>query len=264
MNSFETLRRDSSGAKILPLALLVCNQALPGADGKCLMNFREVETLFHEFGHALQHMLTRVEEEDASGLNLIEWDAVEIASQFMENWCAEPSVARTFARHADTGAPIPPELLEKVRAAKNFRAGAAAMRQLALAKTDIVLHSAQGEGSPYAGLSPDGVKNAVFGDFVPGTQVPGDRFLEGFTHIFSGGYSAGYYSYKWSEVMSADAFGAFEEAPLSDEAAVRRTGARYRETILANGGSKSAMDTFAEFRGRPPRTEALLRQQGLK
>ena len=256
MNSFETLR---DGGKVLPLALMVCNQSLPGEDGKCLMNFREVETLFHEFGHALQHTLTRVTEEGASGLNLIEWDAVELASQFMENWCVDERTLKSFARHAKTGEAIPRDLLLRVKAARNFRAGAATCRQLAFAKTDLLLHS----GPLGQGRSAEDVKREVFEDFMPGCQLPQDRFLESFTHIFSGGYSAGYYSYKWSEVMSADAFGAFEEAGLDDEEKVQALGRKYRESILANGGAQSALETFKEFRGHAPSPAALLRQQGL-
>ncbi len=260
MNSFETLRPGPDGERILPLALLVCNQALPDEKGVCLMNFREVETLFHEFGHSLQHMLTRIDEESASGISLIEWDAVEIASQFMENWCVDPRTVGAFARHVDTKEPIPAELVEKVRKAKTFRAANATLRQLSFAKTDMILHGAEGPLS----ATPNEVKTAVFDDFCPGATIEGDRFLESFTHIFAGGYSAGYYSYMWSEVMSADAFGAFEEAGLDDEQAVVATGRRYRETILANGGSKGAMDTFREFRGRAPEVDALLRHLGLK
>lgn len=257
MNSFDCLRRDAAtGEKVLPLALLVCNQAHPDAAGRCLMTFREVETLFHEFGHALQHMLTRIEEEGASGLNLIEWDAVEVASQFMENWCADEHTLAAFAKHVETGERIPAELVGKVRAAKNYRAGADACRQLEFAKTDILLHS-------NAPGTPNEIKIAVTEEFSPGTLLPEDRFLESFTHIFAGGYAAGYYSYKWSEVMSADAFGAFEEAGTGDEEEMRRLGRKYRNTILANGGSKSAIDTFIEFRGRAPSAAALLRQQGL-
>ena len=260
MNSFETLRVGDDGKVILPLALLVCNQALPDERGICLMNFREVETLFHEFGHSLQHMLTRIDEESASGLGLVEWDAVEIASQFMENWCVDQKTVGAFARHVDTHEPIPAELIEKVRKAKTFRAANFTLRQLSFAKTDMILHGAQGPLKE----APNDVKTAIFTDFCPGATIAEDRFLESFTHIFAGGYSAGYYSYMWSEVMSADAFGAFEEAGLDDEAAVIATGRRYRETILANGGSKPAMETFREFRGRLPEVDALLRHLGLK
>jgi len=254
MNEFRN-RSDRTGAT--PLSLIVLNLPLPDADGKCRMPLREVETLFHEFGHALQCMLTRVGEEDAAGINLVEWDAVEVASQFMENWCLDDR----------TGIAVPAELKAKVRAAKNFRAASACRRQLAFAKTDLVLHSGAGlRGDGQAALdqplTPNDIKRAIFTHFgCP--LLPEDIFLNGFTHIFAGGYAAGYYGYKWSEVMSADCYGAFEEAGLADDAAVRRTGARYRETILAMGGSASAYDVFIKFRGRTPNSAALLRQQGL-
>ena len=267
-----------------PLALVCTNFPLPDANGRCLLPFREVETLFHEFGHALQCMLTRVDEEDAAGINLVEWDAVEVASQFMENWCLDDR----------TGIEVPAALKAKVRAAKNFRAASACRRQLAFAKTDLLLHDpsrirrgqtppnswgqtpenwgqtppeARGQTPDVGGLSPremseNDVKSAFFAHFgVP--MVEGDRFLCSFTHIFAGGYAAGYYGYKWAEVMSADCYGAFEEAGLADDAAVRRVGAAYRETVLALGGSRSAIDVFRAFRGRDPEIAALLRQQGL-
>ena len=257
MNEFRSRDVRPDGKVTLPVAVICCNQALPDSEGRCLMNFREVETLFHEFGHALQHMLTRVDDVGASGLNLVEWDAVEIASQFMENWCAEPSTASRFAFHADTHDPIPAALLAKVRDARNYRAGAACLRQLSFAKTDMLLHSASFSGDP------DEVKRSVFTDFdFP--FIPEDRFLNSFTHIFGGGYAAGYYSYKWSEVMSADVFGAFEEAGLEDDEAMRRIGRRYRDTFLALGGSMNPMEVFKLFRGRAPTIDAILRQQGLK
>ena len=243
MNEFRN-RNDRLG--FTPLALLALNQTVPDADGKCYMPFREVETLFHEFGHALQCMLTRIGEEDAAGINLVEWDAVEVASQFLENWCLDDR----------TGIVVPEELKRKVLAAKNFRAASACRRQLSFAKTDMVLHSTA------AAVQPDAVKAEIFTHFgMP--MIEGDRFLNAFTHIFSGGYCAGYYGYKWSEVMSGDCYGAFEEAGLADDAAVRRVGKDYRETILALGGSKSAYDVFIRFRGRKPTSAALLRQQGL-
>jgi oligopeptidase A len=209
------------------------------------MPMREVETLFHEFGHALQHMLTRVEEEDAAGINLVEWDAVEVASQFMENWCLDER----------TGISVPEDLKAKVKAAKNFRAATQCRRQLAFAKLDLDLHSSKTD-------DPNGVKSAVFAHFsLP--SVPEDRFLNAFTHIFAGGYAAGYYGYKWAEVMSADCYGAFEEAGLENDEAMADIGRRYRESVLALGGSKSALDVFRVFRGRDPEIAALLRQQGL-
>ena len=230
-----------------PLAVIVTNFPERDGDGKCYLPFREVETLFHEFGHALQCMLTRVGEEDAAGINLVEWDAVEVASQFMENWCLDDR----------TGISVPAELKAKVRAAKNFRAATACRRQLAFAKVDVLLHSSGQETA-----SPVSCQREIFGRFgLP--MIEGDRFLCAFTHIFAGGYAAGYYGYKWAEVMSADCYGAFEEAGLSDDAAMRRLGTKYRETVLALGGSKSALEVFRDFRGRDPQVAALLRQQDL-
>ena len=228
-----------------PLAVIVTNFPVPDGEGKCYLPFREVETLFHEFGHALQCMLTRVDEEDAAGINLVEWDAVEVASQFMENWCLDDR----------TGISVPEGLKAKVRAAKNFRAATACRRQLAFAKTDLLLHSSL---VPH----PSSLKNEVFAHFnLP--MIEGDRFLCAFTHIFAGGYAAGYYGYKWAEVMSSDCYGAFEEVGLADDAAMRRLGMKYRETVLALGGSKSALEVFRDFRGRNPEISALLRQQDL-
>lgn len=243
MNEFRN-RNDRLGT--LPLAVVVLNLKAPDENGKTHMPFREVETLFHEFGHALQQMLTRIGEEDAAGINLVEWDAVEVASQFMENWCLD----------GRTGIDVPEDLKAKVKAAKNFRAATACRRQLAFAKTDLVLHGG------YAVADANAVKTKVFAHFGS-PMVEGDVFLNSFTHIFSGGYAAGYYGYKWSEVMSADCYGAFEEAGLENDEAVKAVGRMYRDTILALGGSKSAYDVFVDFRGRKPDSAALLRQQGL-
>ncbi|MGN0847482.1 MAG: M3 family metallopeptidase [Kiritimatiellia bacterium] len=257
MNEFRSreLRPDDTLRR--PLAVVCCNQALPDANGRALMRFSEVETLFHEFGHALQQMLTTVDDVDAAGLNLIDWDAVEVASQFMENWCYDAATLRSFARHVETNEPIPAALLARLRAAKNYRAANASLRQLSFAKVDMALHV-----EPVA--DPNALKEQVFATYTPNASVPEDRFLNAFTHIFAGGYAAGYYGYKWSEVMSADVFGAFEEAGLENEAAVRRVGRRYRETFLALGGSVDPMEVFRRFRGRAPSIEALLRQTGLK
>lgn len=244
MNEFRN-RFDRDG--LTPVAVIVLNLPLRDENGECLMPMREVETLFHEFGHALQCMLTRVGEEDAAGINLVEWDAVEVASQFMENWCLDDR----------TGIEVPQELKSKVRAARNFRAAAICRRQLAFAKTDLDLHEAESIEDP------NRVKEENFAHFgLP--LIPEDRFLNAFSHIFAGGYAAGYYSYKWAEVMSADCYGAFEEAPIDNDEAVRILGERYRETILALGGSKSALEVFRCFRGRDPEITALLRQQGLE
>ena len=251
MNEFRNRREVKVEGEVeqrtLPLAVVVTNFPKKDENGKCYLPFREVETLFHEFGHALQCMLTRVGEEDAAGINLVEWDAVEVASLFMENWCLDDR----------TGIAVPAELKAKVRAAKNFRAATACRRQLAFAKVDVLLHSSGKDSA-----SPFSCQREVFGHFgLP--MIEGDRFLCAFTHIFAGGYAAGYYGYKWAEVMSADCFGAFEEAGLDDDEAMRRVGAKYRETVLALGGSKSALEVFRAFRERDPEIFALLRQQDL-
>ena len=256
MNEFRNRRRDEGWGMrdegvVTPLAVVVTNFPKKDGNGKCYLPFREVETLFHEFGHALQCMLTRVNEEDAAGINLVEWDAVEVASQFMENWCLDDR----------TGISVPEELKQKVRAAKNFRAATACRRQLAFAKTDLVLHSTAIDSNRVQSNA-DETKKTIFAHFgLP--LIPEDRFLCAFTHIFAGGYAAGYYGYKWAEVMSADCFGAFEEAGFGDDAAMRRLGTKYRETVLGLGGSKSALEVFRDFRGRDPEITALLRQQDL-
>ena len=251
MNEFRNRSVRSGKDSASPLAVVVTNFPKKDENGKCFLPFREVETLFHEFGHALQCMLTRVDEEDAAGINLVEWDAVEVASQFMENWCLDDR----------TGISVPAEMKAKVRSAKNFRAATACRRQLAFAKTDMVLHSTAIDGDRQPSVA-DETKKTIFAHFgLP--MIAEDRFLCAFTHIFAGGYAAGYYGYKWAEVMSADCFGAFEEAGLGDDAAMRRLGTKYRETVLALGGSKSALEVFREFRGRDPEIEALLRQQDL-
>ena len=242
MNEFRN-RNDRLG--VTPLAVIVLNLQEPDAKGKTYLPTREVETLFHEFGHACQQMLTRIGEEDAAGINLVEWDAVEVASQFMENWCLDDR----------TGIKVPAALKANVKAAKNFRAASACRRQLSFAKTDMLIHSKSVKDANV-------VKNDVFAHFgMP--MLEDDLFLNAFTHIFAGGYSAGYYGYKWAEVMSADCFGAFEEAGLEKSAEMKRLGKAYRETILGLGGSLSAYDVFRKFRGRKPNTKALLRQQGL-
>ncbi len=246
MNEFRNRSVRRGEPPVLPLAVVVLNLKEPDAEGKSLLPMREVETLFHEFGHALQCMLTRVDEEDAAGINLVEWDAVEVASQFMENWCLDDR----------TGIEIPPELKAKVRAAKNFRAASICRRQLAFGKTDMLLHLADAVSDANA------VKAHEFAHFGLPT-IPEDRFLCAFTHIFAGGYAAGYYGYKWAEVMSADVYGAFEEAGLADDAEVVRLGKAYRETVLALGGSENALSVFRRFRGRDPGISALIRQNGL-
>ncbi len=244
----------------LPVAHLVCNGTPPVGDRPSLMTFREVETLFHEFGHGLQHMLTTVDEADASGISGVEWDAVELPSQFMENWCYHKPTLLGMTAHVETGEPLPDELFDKICAARNFRAGSMMMRQISFGVIDLELHTE---------FDPDGEETVfdVQRRIAETTSVlpllPEDRFLCAFSHIFAGGYAAGYYSYKWAEVLSADAFSAFEEAGLENEAAVAQTGRRFRDTVLAQGGGRHPMEVFKDFRGREPSTEALLRHNGL-
>jgi oligopeptidase A len=253
-------RRNVAGHWQLPVAHLVCNQTPPVGDTPALMTFREVETLFHEMGHGLQHMLTRVDYPDAAGINGIEWDAVELPSQFMENWCYHRPTLMGMTRHYQTGEPLPEDLFQKICAARNYRAASQMLRQLLFGMTDMALHT---------GFDPDGpetafdVQRRISEQTAVLPLLPEDRFLCSFTHIFSGGYAAGYYSYKWAEILSADAFSAFEEAGLDNADAVQDIGRRFRETVLALGGSVHPMEVFRMFRGREPRVEPLLRQQGL-
>ncbi len=194
-------------------------------------------------------------------VNNVEWDAVELPSQFMENWCFDKKTLYSFAKHYETGEPLPEELFNKIKAAKNFNAGLQMMRQLFFGATDMYLHSQAYD--PYGKLSPFDVQKQLASLYTVIPPLPEDRFLCSFSHIFAGGYSAGYYSYKWAEVMSADAFGAFEDAGLDNEEAVRTTGRRFRNTVLAMGGGKHPSEVFKAFRGRDPSPTPLLRHSGL-
>jgi oligopeptidase A len=234
------------------------NNAYLHADGRrpALFTHDEVITLFHEFGHGLHHLLTRVEDLGVSGINGVEWDAVELPSQFMENFCWEWSVLQDMTRHADTGAPLPRELFDKMIAAKNFQSGLQTLRQIEFALFDMRLHTdydAQGDKTVLQLL--DEVRNEVAVLIPPSFN----RFPNNFSHIFAGGYAAGYYSYKWAEVLSADAYSLFEENGVLNMA----TGLRFRDEILAVGGSREAMESFMQFRGRAPEIDALLRHNGL-
>ena len=243
-----------------PVAYLVCNQA-PPVDGRpSLMSFDEVRTLFHEFGHGLQHMLTTVEQSFAAGIRNVEWDAVELPSQFMENWCYHRATLEGLSRHVDTGAALPEELFAKLAAARTYRAGSDMLRQLYFAGTDLALHHGY---DPDGSEGPFDVQRRVAARTLLIPPLPEDRFLASFSHVFAGGYAAAYYSYKWAEVLSADAFGAFEEAGLDDARALAATGRRFRATVLGLGGSRHPLEVFTAFRGRPPTTAALLRQAGL-
>jgi len=247
-------RRLSSGVQT-PVTFLTCNFSGPVEGKPALFTHNEVTTLFHEFGHGLHLLLTQVDELGVSGLNGVEWDAVELPSQFMENFCWEWDVVRHMTRHVDTGGPIPRELFDKMIAAKNFQTGLGFMRQLEFALFDMRLHAGFDPASGTVMELLDRVRSEVSVIRPPEFN----RFPHQFSHIFAGGYAAGYYSYKWAEVLSADAYGAFEEAGvLSAEA-----GARFRREILAAGGSRPALESFVAFRGRKPQIDALLRHNGM-
>ena len=253
-------RRKMDGKLQLPVAHLVCNQTPPHGDTPSLMSFREVETLFHEMGHGLQHMLTKVDFADCAGINGVEWDAVELPSQFMENWCYHRPTLLSLTGHYKTGEPLPEALFEKVRAAKNFRAGSMMLRQLLFGMTDITLHA---DFDPSGTESVHELNRRLSQQTSVLPLLPEDRTLCSFQHIFSGGYAAGYYSYKWAEILSADAFAAFEEVGLDNAEAIQVTGQRFRDTVLALGGSRHPMKVFQAFRGREPQVTALLRHSGL-
>jgi oligopeptidase A len=249
-----------NGQVRLPVAYLVCNQS-PPVDGKpSLMNFREVETLFHEFGHGLQHMLTKVDYAGAAGINNVEWDAVELPSQFMENWCYHRETLLKLARHYETGEPLPEDLFQKILAARNFMTGNAILRQVNFGWLDLELHHRYQPGGEETIWD---VRDRLAENTAVLKPLPEDAFLCAFGHIFAGGYAAGYYSYFWAEVLSADAFAAFEEAGLDSDSAISETGRRFRDTVLSLGGSQHPMEVFVSFRGREPSTQALLRHRGL-
>ena len=250
--------RPDTGLLQTPVAHLVCNFA-DGVDGRPpLLTHDDVITLFHEFGHGLHHMLTRVNERDVSGISGVEWDAVELPSQFMENFCWEWEVLRHMTAHVDTGEPLPRPLYDKMIAAKNFQAGMATLRQIEFALFDMLLHTEHDPQGDVLALL-DRVRDEVAVLKPPAFS----RSAHTFSHIFAGGYAAGYYSYKWAEVLSADAYAAFEETAGAGGEPSAETGRRYRQAILEAGGSRPAMDSFKAFRGREPTLDALLRHQGM-
>jgi oligopeptidase A len=247
-------RRRKGNALQTPVAYLTCNFSRPVGNRPALFTHDEVLTLFHEFGHGLHHLLTRVDDLGVAGLNGVEWDAVELPSQFMENFCWEWDVLRHMTRHIDTGAPLPRELFDKMVAAKNFQSGLAMLRQLEFAVFDMRLHAEHVPGRTALTLL-DEVRRQVAVLHPPAYN----RFPNNFSHIFAGGYAAGYYSYKWAEVLSADAYSFFEEHGVLD----RTSGERFRDEILAVGGSRPAAESFRAFRGREPTVDALLRHNGM-
>jgi len=249
----------------IPVAYLTCNGSPPIGDQPSLMTFREVETLFHETGHGLQHMLTKVTVGDVAGINGVEWDAVELPSQFMENWCYDRPTVSLFARHWQTGEALPDEKFEKLCQQKIFNSGMMTCRQLYLGELDLALHSEFDASAGEKGEGPSlfELQREVASKYIPHSMpLEEDRFLCSFSHIFAGGYAAGYYSYKWAEVMSADAFGAFEDVGLDNEEGIREVGRKFRDTVLSLGGGIAPSVVFREFRGRDPAPDALLRHNG--
>jgi oligopeptidase A len=249
--------RPDTGALQTPVAHMVCNFA-QGLQGRpALLTHDDVTTLFHEFGHGLHHMLTQVNERDVSGISGVEWDAVELPSQFMENFCWEWDVLRHMTAHVDSGEPLPRELFDKMLAARNFQSGLQTLRQVEFALFDMLLHSQHDPKGDIMGLL-----QQVRAEVAVLTPPAYSRTPHTFSHIFAGGYAAGYYSYKWAEVLSADAYAAFEEAGGSS-ALNTDIGRLYRQHILEVGGSRDAMESFKAFRGREPQIDALLRHQGM-
>ena len=257
MTDFRTRRKLADGDTVIPIAFISCNFA-PGVDGEdSLLRHYEVVTLFHEFGHALQHMLTTIDYLDVAGLNGIAWDAVEIASQLMENWAWQQEGIERISAHYRTGAPLPEDLLQRLRKAKNFQAGMQMLRQLEFSLFDMRIHM----GSDVAldnGIQKELNKVREEISVVPVPEF--NRFQHGFSHIFAGGYSAGYYSYKWAEVMSQDIFDLFLANGIFDS----KTSQDFKKTFLAEGGAREPMELFIKFRGREPSVEALLIDTGIK
>ena len=251
-------QRPDNGALQTPVAHLVCNFA-EGVGGKPpLLTHDDVITLFHEFGHGLHHMLTQVNEHSVAGISGVEWDAVELPSQFMENFCWEWNVLQGMTAHVDTGEPLPRALFDKMLAAKNFQSGMQTLRQVEFALFDMLLHD---QSTPPADVMP--LLRQVQQEVAVIQPPAWTRTPHTFSHIFAGGYAAGYYSYKWAEVLSADAYAAFEESAAADGTPSVETGRRYRQEILEAGGSRPAMESFKAFRGREPTVDALLRHSGM-
>lgn len=241
----------------LPVAYMTCNST-PPVDGKAaLFTHDEVITLFHEFGHGLHHMLTRVDEPDIAGINGVEWDAVELPSQFMENWCWEREALDLFARHHETGEAMPEDLFQRLQGTRHFHAALQLLRQVEFSLFDMRLHAGP---APAQAADIQRLLETVRQEIAVVHPPAFNRFAHGFGHIFAGGYAAGYYSYKWAEVLSADAFGRFEEEGLFSS----EVGAAYLREILEAGASRPAADSFRAFRGRDPQIDALLRHSGLE
>ena len=253
MDECRVKRRKVDGSLQHPVAYLTCNFSGP-VDGKpACFTHDEVVTLFHEFGHGIHHMLTKIEVSAVSGINGVAWDAVELPSQFLENWCWQPEALQFISGHVDTGEPLPKALLDKMLAAKNFQSAMQMLRQIEFSLFDFTLHM-QTEG-----VDVQVFLNEVRKEISVLTPPEFNRFQNSFGHIFAGGYAAGYYSYKWAEVLSSDAFASFEENGIFD----KKTGRRFLENILQMGGSKEPMALFVDFKGREPSVDALLRHSGI-
>ena len=250
-------RKKSNGSIQSPVAFITCNSSPPTKTSPAFFSHYDVETLFHEFGHGLQHMLTKVDYAGISGISGVEWDAVELPSQFMENWCWEKEVLDTFAYHYKTKEKLPTSLFKKLLLTKNYNSGLALLRQIEFSLFDFLLHMNDKKDKK-------NLANIILKNVRKETSVlpihKSNMFQNSFAHIFSGGYAAGYYSYKWAEVLSADAFMAFKEKDLVD----KKVGKNFMKTILETGGSKSALDLFVDFRGREPKIDPLLTSLGLK
>lgn len=257
MDDCKGRKRKLDGSLQLPVAYLVCNFNKPVGDKPALFTHDEVTTLFHEFGHGIHHMLTQVEAADVAGINGVAWDAVELPSQFLENWCFEKEALAFISGHYETGESLPDDLLEKLLAAKNFQSGMMMMRQLEFSLFDFHIHAHENKN-----VSPDFIQatlDNVREQVAVITPPTFNRFQHGFSHIFAGGYAAGYYSYKWAEVLSADAFSRFEEEGIFNQS----TGKDFLNHILEMGGSFEPMVLFKRFRGREPSVDALLRHSGI-
>jgi oligopeptidase A len=249
-------RKKSNNNLQIPVAYLTCNFTPPTGDDPALLTHDEVTTLFHEFGHGLHHMLTQVDHLGVSGINGVEWDAVELPSQFMENWCWEPEALALVSGHYQTGETLPEELLNKMLAAKNFQSGMTMVRQLEFSLFDLLIHI---EYNPAVGGQIYAILDRVRSQVSVMKPPEFNRFAHGFSHIFAGGYAAGYFSYKWAEVLSSDAFSLFEERGIFDQ----ETGQAFLNNILEKGGSENALDLFVKFRGREPKIDALLKHNGI-
>jgi len=256
MDDCRNRRVRGDGSVQTPLVYLVCNFG-QGSDGRpATFSHDEVTTLFHEMGHGLHQLLTRIGELGVAGINGVEWDAVELPSQFMENFCWEWDHLQGMTAHVETGEPLPRALYERMLAARNYHSGMATVRQLEFGLFDMLLHDRREQAAQSSVLD---LLDSVRAEVAVNHPPAWNRFPHQFSHIFAGGYAAGYYSYKWAEVLSADAYAAFEEAP----GALAQTGARFRDEVLGRGGSRSAAENFAAFRGRAPQIDALLRHSGM-